>query len=150
MLIDSSLQFSSSQAVTASAASDNIVDTLKARNIGVGEPLYLVVVCTEAMTDASSDSTVTPTLRTSATATAAAPAGDLNGTINTLATLPTFAALSAAGTQYIIPLPPATYLRYLDVYYTVANGNLTTGKFTAFITHDIDANQSYAAGYSVS
>lgn len=152
MLLDSSLQFASAQAVTASAASTNAIDINVGRNIGVGEQLFLVVTCTTAMTDSGSDSTVTPSLRTSATASGSPLA--LSGTINTLATLPAFPALSPAGTQRIIALPPASadnpYLEYLDVYFTVANGNLTTGSFSAVVTHDIDSNQSYPAGYSVS
>ena len=151
MLIDSQLSFASAQAVTASAASTNAIDTQNARNLGVGESLFLVVTCTAAMTDVGSDSTLTPTLRTSATATGTPLA--LTGTINTLATLPVFPAISPAGTQRIIALPPASadnpYLEYLDVYFAVANGNLTTGSFSAFITHDIDSNQSYPAGYTV-
>jgi hypothetical protein len=152
MLLDSALLFSDSQVVTASAASTNGIDLKTARNIGVGEPNYLVVTLMADMTDGGSDSTVTATLRTSATA-AGSPLV-LSGTINTLATLPVFPALSKAGTQRVIALPPASsdnpYLEYIDVYYTVANGNLTTGKFSAAITHDFDANQAYAAGYTVS
>ena len=64
-----------------------------------------------------------------------------------------FPALSPTGTQRIVALPPAAkdlpYKEFLDVYFTVANGNLTTGSFTAQITHDTDANQSYAAGYTI-
>lgn len=151
MIIDSQLQFSDAQAITdASAASTNIVDISIARNIGAGTPqLYLVVVCTETMVGAGA--TVTPSLRTSATASAAAPAGDLNGTINTIPTSATaFAALSAAGTAQVIPLPPNTgYLRYIDVYYTLAVGTLSAGKFSAFIVTDTDLQTFYAAGYTV-
>lgn len=153
MLIDGQLEFAKAQAITASAASTYGVDISIARNIGVGQQLYLVVLCTVAMTDSGSDSTVTPSLRTSATATGTGSGTGgtiaLTNTINTLATLPAFAATSAAGTTSIIPLPPATYLRYLDVYFTVANGNLTTGSFSAFIVSDTDLQSFYGIGYTV-
>lgn len=155
MLIDSMLMFSDAQAVTASAASSYGVDINIARDIGAGENLFLVVTCTEDMTDAASDSTITPTLRTSATATGSG--SGINGTIAltnsiaTVATLPAFAALSKAGTKKVIALPPSSaYLQYLDVYYTAANGDLTTGKFSAFICKDTDLQTFYKAGYTVS
>jgi hypothetical protein len=155
MILDSQLIFAWQQAVTASAASiasttvqpnaQGIVDITKGRNIGVGtDKLYLVVVCTADMTDAGSDSTITPTLRTSATQASAA----LTGTINTLTSLPAFPALSKAGTMSITTLDPAAYLEYLDVYFTAGNGNLTTGSFSAFITTNIDQQTYYAEGFS--
>ena len=151
MIIDSTLQFSNGQAITsASAASTYIADISIARNIGVGAmQLYLVVVCTETMVGAGA--TVTPSLRTSATATAAAPTGPLSGSISTIPTSATaFAALSVAGTAQVIPLPPNTgYLRYIDVYYTLAGGTLSAGKFSAFIVADTDLQAFYAAGYTV-
>ena len=107
MIIDNQLVLAWKQAVTANAASTatsntdgtynamGIIDLGKARNIGVGTTkLYLVVDCTTAMTDGGSDSTMTPSLRTSATQSASA----LTGTVNTLMTGSAFAALSAAGT----------------------------------------------------
>jgi hypothetical protein len=157
MIIDNQLVFAWKQAVTASAASAatsntdgtynamGIADLGVARNIGVGtNKLYLVVDCTTAMTDGSSDSTVTPSLRTSATQSASA----LNGTVNTLLTGTAFAALSAVGTRQIYVLPPATYLRYIDVYFTVANGNLTTGSFSAYIVTDVSQLAYYAEGFN--
>lgn len=150
MIIDSTLEFSNSQAITAAAASTNIVDIGAARNIGVGEKrLYLVVQVDVAMTDGSSDSTVTPSIRTSATATAAAPAGALNGTITTLVTGVAFPALSAIGASQVIPLPVGSYLEFIDVYYAVANGNLTTGSFSAFIVSDTDLQAMYPVGYTI-
>jgi hypothetical protein len=157
MILDNQLVLAWKQAVTASAASAatsntdgtynamGIIDLSKARNIGVGtDKLYLVVDCTTAMTDAGSDSTITPSLRTSATQAANA----LTGTINTLMTGAAFAALSAAGTRQIYVLPPAAYLQYIDVYFTAANGSLTTGSFSAYITTDVDQQSYYAEGFN--
>ncbi len=160
MQLDSKLIFAWQQAVTAAAASainttvppyaQGVVDIGIARNIGVGtEKLYLVVACTTAMTDGGSDSTITPSLRTSATIAGALGTNpSLNGTVNTLLTLPAFAAVSPAGTLLVAPLPPATYLQYLDVYLTPGNGNLTTGSFSAFICSDVDLQTYYASGFN--
>jgi hypothetical protein len=144
MIIDDQTTFSWAQAVTASAASTNYVDTGIARNLGVGqEQLYLVIACVTSMTDGASDSTVIATVQTDTTSAFGAPV--------TLATDTTFAALSAAGTSHIIPLSPGwAYKRFLRIYYTVANGNLTTGNFSAFIVSDVDLQAFYGIGYTVS
>lgn len=145
MLIDKQNMFSDAQDITASAASTNYVDLGAVRNVGVGEELYLVFVVTTAFTDAGSDSTVTPKLRTDDN-TSFSSATDLR-------TYDTFAALSAAGTKKVYKLEPVTdagsYERYLQVYYTVANGNLTTGAISAFLAKDAQAWKAYAAGYTV-
>lgn len=150
MIIDSSLQFSNAQAVTASAESATIIDTnqaiLNGVNFGIGNTLWLVVQCNTAMTSAGGTETVTVALRTSATQSG----GAMNGTINTLVTLPAFPHTSPAGTRQVVQIPFGQYLRYIDLYYTVANGPLTSGAFSAFITTDIDANTAYPVGYQIS
>jgi hypothetical protein len=135
MILDAQLQFSDAQAVTAAAGSTNTIDFSEARDLGVGEPLYVVCVCDVAMTDASSDSTLTVALET-----------DSSTTITPDATrdLFTFAALSAAGTVKIARLQPDDInLRYARLKFTPANGNLTTGSFTAFLTSSIQKWVSY-------
>jgi uncharacterized protein YdbL (DUF1318 family) len=143
MYQDAHNQFSSAQAVTATAASTNLIDLGAIRNMGVGENLYLVVVCTTAMTDAGSDSTLAVTVET-----------DDNSSFSsatTTQTIGTFAAVSAAGTKLVARIQPDQMNeRYVRLKYTPANGNLTTGSFTAFITHDIDAYTSYADGITIS
>jgi hypothetical protein len=160
MILDSQLIFAWQQAVAASAASvynaavqpnaAGVVDLTIGRNIGVGtDKLYLVVMCNAAMTDAGSDSTVTASLRTSATITGAIGVNPaLSGTINTITTFNAFPALTAPGVSMIQTLDPATYLEYLDIYFTVANGNLTTGSFSAFITTNVDLQTYYKEGFN--
>lgn len=144
MYVDSQLLLSDAQAVTASADSTNIIDLGIARDIGTGEDLYLVTVCDVAMTDASSDSTVTVTLQ-----------GDSTSTITPDATqaLFTFPATSAAGTVKYAKLDPGSaplQYQYINVKYTVANGNLTTGSFTTLLTTDIQKYVSYANNSTIS
>lgn len=145
MYVDSHLLFSDAQAVTAAAASTNYVDLSAVRKMGVGQPLYLVVICVVAMTDSGSDSTLAVILQT-----------DDNTSFSSASevmSLGSFAAVSAAGTRLIAPLPPApanAFERYARVYYTPANGNLSQGSFDAFIALDIAAWSPYANGYTIS
>lgn len=144
MYVDSQLLFSDAQAVTAAAASTNSIDLGAVRDIGTGEELYLVVVCDIAMTDASSDSTLAVSLEGDSSTTFSPDASDA---------LFTFAATSAAGTRKVMKLSPemaSLQYRYIQLRYTPANGNLTTGSFTAFITKDIDRYVSYADNITIS
>ena len=143
MILDKQLVFSDAQAVTASANSSNILDLSAIRDVGTGENLYLVVVCVVAMTDGSSNSTVAVTL--------ASDDNESLSTPTTRMTIGTFAALSAAGTRFVARLQPEVLgiERYLGVVYTVANGDLTTGSFDAFICHDVDLSKAYADGVTI-
>lgn len=143
MIYDSALTFSSAQAITASAVSTNSVDLSKARNIGVGSDLYVVAVVTTAFTDSGSDTTLQIDLQGSAASNFGSP---------TSQTIGIFAALSAAGTVLVGKVSPglAGNLRYLQGNYTIANGSLSTGAITVFLTHDPDQYTSYAKNYTVS
>jgi len=141
--IDAQYRFSNAQAITASAASTNLVDLMAVRNLGDGRPLWLIVTCTVPMTDASSDSTVAVTVETDDAA--------AFGSATTAQTVGTFAATSAAGTRFQVRLSPfATAERFVRLQYTVANGNLTTGSFTAFLTTDPDRWTAYPDGLTIS
>jgi len=144
MYVDAALLFSDAQAVTAAAASTNYLDAGAVRDLGTGESLYVVCSVDVAMTDASSDSTIAVTLEGDSTSTFTPDASD---------TLFTFPAVSAVGTTKIARLDPgmaSLQYRYLQLRYTPANGNLTTGSFTAFITNNIDKYTSYADAITIS
>jgi hypothetical protein len=143
MIVDAQLQFSAAQAITAAAASTNYIDVGIARNVGVGENLFIVVTVDTAFTDASSDSTLTVALEGDSTTTFT-PDGS-----QTLFTIP---ALAAAGAMYIARINPdfAANYRYMQLKYTPNNGNLTTGAVTANIVKDVQKYTSYAKGYSIS
>jgi len=146
MYVDSQLLFSDAQAVTAAAASTNIIDLGPgaSRDIGTGEVLYIVVSVDVALTDAGSDSSVTVALE-----------GDSTSTITPDATQDLFVipALSPAGYVAYAALDPGSsplQLRYVQLRYTPNNGNLSTGSFTAFIAKDIQKFKAYAKGYVIS
>jgi hypothetical protein len=144
MLIDKELQYSDAQAVTASARSTNVVDHGEARELGTGETMYHVVAVTTAMTDSSSNSTITATLETDSDEAFGSP---------TLAVIShdVFAALAAAGTQRMRQLPVGgVNERYSATYYTTANGDLTTGSFDAFLCHGVHKWKAYADNVTIS
>jgi hypothetical protein len=145
MLLDVQTGFSVAQVITATAASTNNLDLGVVRNIGVGEELYLLFIVTAAFTDSGSDSTVTPSLQTDTTS--------AFGAAVTVRTYDTLAALTPLGTKRMYKLEPFTdvglYKRFVQIMYTVANGNLTTGAISAYLTKDVQAWTPYAVGYTV-
>lgn len=144
MIIDSQSLFSDAQAVTAAAASTNYID-LKVANaqLGNGEPLYIHLNVDVALTDSGSDSTVAVTIEQ-----------DDNTSFSSatsVQTLFTVAATAAAGTVYKAYIAPGVITeRYIRLYYTPANGNLTTGSFTAAIVHTIQDDRYYPNNYTIS
>lgn len=144
MFFDAYNQFSDAQAVTAAAASDNVLDLGAVRDIGTGEPLYLVVVVDVAMTDTGSNSTLTVAIEGDST-TSFTP----DGTQDQF----TIPAVSAAGAVFYSRLDPGAaplQFRYIRLKYTPNNGDLSAGSFTAFLTHDIQKYVSYADALTIS
>lgn len=143
MILDQSLMFSDGQAVTATAASTNVLDMGAAlQDPGVGnQDIYIYALCTAAMTDAGSDSTLAVALESDTSATIV-PAQTR--------TLFTFPAASAAGTLKYAkfdPNGPGEILQFQQLKYTPANGNLTTGSFDAGIIIGAAAWRAYAKNY---
>jgi len=143
MILDALTLFSDAQAVTATAASTNSLDMGAARNLGVGQELFVFVTVDVALTDSSSDSTIAVSLEGDSTTTFTP-----DGT-QALFTIP---ALAAVGSKYFARVAPdfAANFRYLQLKYTAANGDLTTGSFTAGIVVGIDKVTNFAKNYTVS
>lgn len=147
MYVDKQLEFSDSQAVTASAISTNVADLNPAFNyntsvdIGTGSDVYLVIQCDAAATAAGA-ATVTATLESSAAA------GLTSSKVHATSATWQIADMTAGKTLAVIPVPPDDYLRYLGVRFTVATGPLTAGSFSAFIVKDIQRYKAYARGYT--
>lgn len=136
--LDSGLEFDVKAEHLTTGASTNVVDLGAARDLGVGEPIMLVVDVTTAMTDSGNDSTMTVTVETDSVEAFSSPA--------TTQTVGTFAASSAIGTSLKIKLSPGTINeQYARIKYTVANGNLTTGNFSAYLTLDKYSGPGYPA-----
>lgn len=144
MYLDAQNLYSDQQAVTVAAASTNYIDHRAARDLGTGKDIYLVVqVDGEAMDDAGSNSTLAVVLQT-----------DDNTSFSSATnaqTIGTFSAVSASGTRLVAKLQPEKINeRYSRVYYTPANGNLSSGKFTAFLTDQAHVWTAYANNYTIS
>ncbi|MDX6911753.1 hypothetical protein SJZ84_13050 [Hafnia paralvei] len=137
MILDKLLMFSEAQAVTATAASTDVIDLGPIdgtrRDIGVGYPLEFWTTVNTTATAAGA-ATVNVQLQTSpdnSTWTTIASSGDL--------------ALSAlvAGKRIVSQKVPSGVHKYLRVNYTVGTGPLTAGAFTSGINLDVDNNTPY-------
>lgn len=124
MLIDSRLEFSDGQALTASAASDNIVDLGQDRDIGPGRTLYLVISVDAAADDANGNETYAVALETDSTAGF--------GSATMLVSRAIAAGDLAQGSQHVIPVT-LTNERYLRVAYTLG-GTTPSVTLNAWLT----------------
>jgi hypothetical protein len=111
--------FSNDQAITASAASTDVVD-LRSADAGSGRPVELLVQVTEAFNNLTS---LTAALQAASTENFASPIQ------LTAATLPL--ASLALGAKFPLTHLPGGALRYLRLYYTVTGSAPSTGRITA-------------------
>lgn len=134
-------RFSLDQSVTATAVSQDKLDRVKGgRDIGVGDPTYVVVEVTEDITTATSGS-VQVTLETDDTEAMSSPTNIL--TVGTLT-----AGSAPKGTILLVPLPPRlAYEQFFQLRYTVT-GSVSTGKVSAYLTQDPDLWKAYPRGYT--
>ena len=152
MIHDAQALFSDAQSLTGSASvvSTNVMDLGIARDIGTGQPLFLVV--TVDVVFSVGGITVDVVLQ------GGASAGTVTGT-RTLFRIPSVAAagsvfgarLSPAGlgaTGVLNSTDPLAY-RFIQLTYTVNGGTLTTGTVTAFLTTQMQQVPSYATGIVV-
>ena len=130
MIIDKFLQVSSAQAVTASAASTDVIDFVQASpDIGM-DGLSAMVITTRSAVTAAGAATVTFSVQDSAD----------NSTFTDVAVTAAIGkATLVAGYQIVIPMP-TKLRRYCRVYYTVGTGPLTAGSFSAQIVTGIQQN----------
>lgn len=128
MIIDSLNEYSDAQAVTASAASTDVVDHGAAGET-IGEELYFTVVVPTGVTAAGA-ATVNIALQTATDEAFTSPK-----------VLYSSGAIAkddlGAGTTAVRVRVPKGRLRYTRTYYTVATGPLTAGAFDAFLTEGV-------------
>jgi hypothetical protein len=144
MLIDAQLLFSDAQALTVDAVSTNLIDLGTDRNIGLGEPLSVVVVVDVA---AAGGGTLAIIVQ-----------ADDNSGFASATTVATTAALAAAsltaGARVVIPIPPDTLTeRYVRLSYDLTT--MTGITLTAFLQPTSMADTSgtsvfYPRGYTIS
>jgi hypothetical protein len=116
--------FSNEQAITASAASTDIIDLGSSRDVGAGE---MDTVLVQVVTSFDALTSLTVALQTSSTENFASPVQLTEATLS-LASL-------TAGAKFSIGTVPRGVLRYLRLYYTVT-GSSPTVKITAGVAVD--------------
>lgn len=130
MFIDKNLKVSNEQAVTASAASTDVIDFGQANpDIGMTDYMGMVITVDESATAAGA-ATVTISVQDSA---------DNSAFADVAVTTAIGKATLVAGFQHVIPMPTKVR-RYCRVYYTVGTGPLTAGKFSAQMVAGIQQN----------
>lgn len=144
MILNTEEQLSAEQAVTSTAISTNVIDLQDDRDIGAGEPTYLLIKVDEDCDSAADGASVAFTLESDSTA-------DLATSATThLTVAATGEANLTAGTVVAkMALPIDDYERYLGLRYTVSGESLTAGKFSAYITKDVSAWKHYPNNYTI-
>lgn len=134
MIMDRTGLLSENQAITASAASTNIIDlgdtgtiygasAPAVRDVGRGDGVPLVVTVTESFDSLTS---LTVAIQTDSTAAFSSP--------KTVYTSPAYSlAQLATGAEYLLPdrFPVGTNERFVRLFYTVAGTAPSLGKITA-------------------
>lgn len=135
-------QFSAAQALTGSAASTDVVKVGK--NIGIGEPMCVVITVDVAADAADSDETYKAKLETDSDSSF--------GSATQIGEEVTITRGAAIGTRKIIPVPPnVTTDEWLRVYYTLG-GTSPTVTVTARLMPQsmVPQEQVYPAGNTIS
>lgn len=141
MYVDSQNLFSDSQALTATAASTNLIDLGVDRDMGVGEPLAVVLTVEVAADATTGNETYQVDVET-----------DDNSSFSSASVIarriPTAAEL-ALGTVMVIPLPN-TNERYIRLNYTLG-GTTPTVTLSAHLAplSMVQNNRTYADGFSI-
>jgi hypothetical protein len=148
MILDYHLKMSDAQAITASAATTNYIDTTVAGKT-VEKELYLVASVNTAFGSAGGTATLTIAIQSDDDSAFGSP--------TTLFTSPAFTvAALVAGFQAIkMRMPVATQAaagttviteRYLRAYYTVGTENFNAGKLDFFLVENPDITNLMASG----
>lgn len=152
MILDNALEFADAVSVAAAAGTANIgdvIDLTLARDIGNGQPLYLVInVDTEIITGGTAGTIQFQLVSDAVTS----PATDGNQTIHYISdtfvtddTLLIDDELRAGAYPFVVALPleGKEYERYLGVQAVVATTTTTAGAINAFLTLDPVGWKSY-------
>jgi hypothetical protein len=143
MILDAFHEFSNGQALTSTAASTNVIDFSSDRNIGVGEPMAVLLLVDVAADDADGNETYSVAVQTDTVENFASA--------DTLATI-TITRGDAAGTRYVAFIPKNEDIQqYLRLNYTLGGTSPSVTVSAYLLPADgIDAYKSYPNGYTIS
>jgi hypothetical protein len=150
MILDKRNEFCDAVALNTGGAGSYLlgdqIDLGTARDMGNGEPMYLVITVDTLPTSANSTATAQFTLASDASA-AIATDGSATVHLQTKA----FAISEMAAGQMLaaiaLPMEGVAYERYLGVLQTTGTQAFTGGKINAFLTHDVAKWKSYDAPF---
>lgn len=139
MILDNFAEFGDDATLVGTAASvyvlGDVMDLGSApttQDIGVGEPVYIVVQISDTVLAAGGAANVTFKVVSDSVATL-----DNSATVHLNSGAIAKGTLVAGYTVFAARLPSGSYERYLGVTYTPDTNNTTAGKANAFLTHDI-------------
>lgn len=145
MILDAQTTLSDFQALSATGASTNLIDFTKVRNLGVGEPLALVLTLDVAADATDGNETYTAQLQTDTTAAFGSPVA--------VGPVITITRGDAAGKKYTILLPnDASIKQFLRLNFTLG-GTTPSVTLTAEIVPAFDvqnADTIFASGFVIS
>ena len=152
MIMDRLTQFCDAESVANAAGTDligDVIDIEQLRDLGQGQPIYLVIRCHTDIITGGAAGTIQFELASDAQAAIAtdgsATTHFLTGTFVTDDATPN--ELDAGDTIAIFALPLDhlnTYERYLGILAIVATTTTTAGAIDAFLTMDVAAWKAYA------
>jgi len=142
-MLDANTKLSIAQAVTSTGdtASTNIYDTGSANSsdIGLNDGLWINIVVDTTATSSGS-ATVQAVLQDSADGSTFADA--LVGPVVPVASV-------VQGVALLQACPPLGMRRYFRIVYRIGTAALTAGKFTAFVSLDVQRNIPRPSGFTV-
>lgn len=131
MRLDNQMLFSDAQAITATAASTNVVEMSKGNGkfseVAFGKPIPILIKVDE---DFNTLTSLTVAVQTATDAAFTTPVTLVESTL-ALAKLKT-------GAKFPVKEVPAGNLGFMRLYYTVTGSNPSTGKITAGIVDAVD------------
>lgn len=147
MIVDKLTSFCNATALNTGAAGSyligDVIDLQAARDVGQGNPLWLVILVETTATSGGA-ATGTFQLRSDATAAVDPSTGTLHMTSPTFAV----AAMTAGTTLFkaVLPLEGNVYERYLGLIQVTGTAAFTAGKIDAFLTQTPAAWKAYPDG----
>jgi hypothetical protein len=152
MILDKRTEFADAQSVAAVAGTANIgsqIDLSVARDVGNGQPVYLVITVDTAIITGGTAGTIAFQLASDSTASIATDASQtVHWTSGTFVTDDAaLNALNIGDTVAVVAIPldgSAAYERYLGVQAIVGTTTTTAGAISAFLTFDPTGWKAYA------